>query len=162
MKFLRSIARYKLYDHEQMTNMRTTKYIEFKVDYKCRSKQHLLRMNSTCTPKSVYEHIPTGRRKCTLTKEKTDTPMPMKKRTSLRWLTPCCCCWLFTERFLGTTVHKTVHILFPSTCGLLTIQVVTVYHWPIHALLCMVCSKCTTRAHNCQDICQLMFLLQNY
>jgi len=33
IKFFRSVARYKLYDHEHMTNMRTTKYIEFKVNY---------------------------------------------------------------------------------------------------------------------------------
>jgi len=33
MKFLRSVAWYKLYGHEQMTNMRTTKYTEFKVNY---------------------------------------------------------------------------------------------------------------------------------
>jgi len=33
IKFVRSVARYKLYDHEQMTNMRTTKYTELKVNY---------------------------------------------------------------------------------------------------------------------------------
>jgi hypothetical protein len=32
MKFLRSLAIYKLYDHEQMTNMRTTT-TEFKANY---------------------------------------------------------------------------------------------------------------------------------
>ena len=38
----------------------------------------MLRMNNTCTPKSVYEHIPTGKRICTLTEKMTDRPMPMK------------------------------------------------------------------------------------
>ena len=37
-----------------------------------------VRRNSTHTPMSVYEQIPPGRRKCTLTKEKTDRPTPMK------------------------------------------------------------------------------------
>jgi hypothetical protein len=81
------------------------------VDYKCRWKQHLLRMNSTCTPKSAHEHIPTGRRKCTLTKEKTDRPMPMKTEQAWDGSHPVAAVDYYRGVPRNNSSHNTAHII---------------------------------------------------